>query len=558
MPTKPQPTKPPPTDEQITAVVEYASQLHYGFLARPPLGSDGRTSWERRFLTTFSRMLAVLKLTRFKFLPPFALCCIWENNRRNHVKDPNFNIELIRDAYDEAHPGRQEGEGKLSYEPAYEGPFALMPEEALRTVWWTQSAPQLKSSSIGGVEQQVAPVAMEEDARSGVVDGDGEMEVDNHGADEPMEIDGGHDNGESEVEDDADEVSGPADEECGTDNASGSTMRGRSTWSRKSNAVETHRTTRSTSRGPNPPPAPRPARGKGKGKAVDREEASMVTGQAAASSSKAAGTSTMSTKGKAKQTHRGTCTLKDIPPVTIPMTPVRHPRPCERKDHLMATFLGYWYTMLSNPDVYARPNFSPALWPSVLPDKQDIAWFCEQYDAQPRGSSARNKRKHACDSGKAIAAAASTEDDGDPLAASMVESRDEEQHEQAVIPSKTSQKTRSRSTTAAPSRHPSPAQELPAQELPAPSSDATTARRPKRAGSSRRRAANSSIGAAALEDTSADVAASSSVGATRHSSIDPTEDSQAGDADASDVQGRAGLKYPGLGPAWGGSGSLQP
>ncbi|PIL26693.1 hypothetical protein GSI_11220 [Ganoderma sinense ZZ0214-1] len=293
--------KPPPTPEQITKMIDWASQLHYGFRARPPLGANDRASWEKHFLTTFSRVLKLLAAAEFKYLPPFALCCIWENNRRSHAKDPGFDIERIRDTYDEAHPGRHKGQGKLSYEAAYDGPFALLPESQLKTVWWTQSVTRGCAGGAGRAEEQDVQMAREAGR-----------------TDEGVDDNGGH------ADEDMDVDAEPPDEDL------------------------YH----------------------GVGRAGDEMEDegcdTCENGNAGCSLS-----------------------FKD------------------KSDHCLATYLGYaWYTMVSNPDVYAPPSFSPpSQLPTVLPDKQDIAWFREQYKAQPRGSSARTQRKHS----RTAAAAAAVE-----------------------------------------------------------------------------------------------------------------------------------------------------
>lgn len=129
--------KPPPNAEQIETVREYASQLEYAFRARPDPSADGRQSWERRFIATFSRMLQILAVAKFKYIPPFAIACIWENNRRSHAQEPIFDVEHIRDGYDRAHP-TYHGQSQLIYKPAYEGRFSTIPEAQLRNVWWPQ------------------------------------------------------------------------------------------------------------------------------------------------------------------------------------------------------------------------------------------------------------------------------------------------------------------------------------------------------------------------------------------------------------------------------------
>ena len=144
------PDKPPPDEEQIEVVREYGSQLEYAFRGRPEPGADGRHSWERRFLATFSRMLQILAVAKFEYLPPFSIACIWENNRRSHAQEPVFDIECIRDGYDQAHPAYH-GQTQLVYQPAYDGRFCTIPEAQLRNVWWSQRP-------LGGVFQVAVDV----------------------------------------------------------------------------------------------------------------------------------------------------------------------------------------------------------------------------------------------------------------------------------------------------------------------------------------------------------------------------------------------------------------
>ena len=65
----------------------------------------------------------------------------------------------------------------------------------------------------------------------------------------------------------------------------------------------------------------------------------------------------------------------------------------DKSNHPLATYLGYaFHRMITSPDVYAEPDFSPPnQWPNPLPDPDDYAWFREQYKAVPRGRSERSK-----------------------------------------------------------------------------------------------------------------------------------------------------------------------
>ena len=89
------PPAPPPTEDQMERVRDLASQLHYGFKNRPPVGAEGRGSWEARFMRKFHAMLKILVVAKFDELPPFAIGCVWENNRRLRLQEPKFDPERV-------------------------------------------------------------------------------------------------------------------------------------------------------------------------------------------------------------------------------------------------------------------------------------------------------------------------------------------------------------------------------------------------------------------------------------------------------------------------------
>lgn len=130
----------PPTDDQLILVQEYASQLHYAFLARPPPTSPRRKRWEKHFTGDLGRMLGLLATAKFKYLPSFAIGCIYENNRRLRAEEESFNPERVVDAASPGHPAYSRlGGGRLKYLPALSGPHALLPEDKVRNVWWEES-----------------------------------------------------------------------------------------------------------------------------------------------------------------------------------------------------------------------------------------------------------------------------------------------------------------------------------------------------------------------------------------------------------------------------------
>ena len=115
-------------------VRDLASQLHYGFKNRPPVGAEGRGSWEKRFMRKFHAMLKILVAAKFEELPPFAIGCVWENNRCLRLQEPTFNPELVVSAKSRRHPAYQANtEGHLRYALAFDGsPMALKREQDIR------------------------------------------------------------------------------------------------------------------------------------------------------------------------------------------------------------------------------------------------------------------------------------------------------------------------------------------------------------------------------------------------------------------------------------------
>ena len=132
---------PPPTDDQMERVRDLASQLHYGFKNRPPTDAEDRASWEKRFMRKFHAMLNILVVAKFEQLPPFAIGCVWENNRRLRLGEPKFDPELVVSAGSRGHPAyRPHTEGRLRYAPAFKGsPMALKEEQDIRDNWWRKS-----------------------------------------------------------------------------------------------------------------------------------------------------------------------------------------------------------------------------------------------------------------------------------------------------------------------------------------------------------------------------------------------------------------------------------
>ena len=131
-------------------VRDLASQLHYGFKNRPPVGAEGRSSWEKRFMRKFHAMLKILVVAKFEELPPFAIGCVWENNRRLRLEEPKFNPELVVSAKSPGHPAyRPYMEGRLRYAPAFkDSPMALKREQDIRDNWWRQSGAHILKISV--------------------------------------------------------------------------------------------------------------------------------------------------------------------------------------------------------------------------------------------------------------------------------------------------------------------------------------------------------------------------------------------------------------------------
>ncbi|KAI1783690.1 hypothetical protein LXA43DRAFT_1102196 [Ganoderma leucocontextum] len=508
----------PPDEDQIYRVREFASQLEYAFRARPRPGTNGRASWERRFFSTFSRMVQIIAVAQFEYLPPFAIACIWENNRRSHADEPEFDIELIGDAYSPGHPVYHTGQGHLVYKPAFDGPFAAFPEESLRNVWWAQHpAPApLPAGGIGGGPNHAGPdggVDAEQQVQPGAAE-----DVQPH-AEDDVEQPAGLANGEMEADAGDDEEDMEADVESKPGSRSNTTQssgagrgRSKSTGKQETSALEPRRTTRSASRPRTSTgtvttsvPSSRGARGqpqsakaKGKRKATEQEATSDTGNTATTPSTEAAGGGDASAKGKGKQTPcgqtgrraqaRGVLGLKDITPEIISMAEVHYPRPCERcvrrglvcmyspllrsgcspcdsknakcflafvnkKNHPLATYLGYArYRMISHPDVYAEPDFSPLQWPTSVPDQQDIGWVREQYDAQPRGRPARGRKQTIQATQDPSAALPDADAYAAQSATSPAASADKQQPEEPDEGTTIVMTRRSRSVSAAPSR----------------------------------------------------------------------------------------------------------
>ena len=123
-----------------------------------------------------------------------------------------------------------------------------------------------------------------------------------------------------------------------------------------------------------------------------------------------------------------------------------------KRNHPLATYLAYaWYLMISHPDVYAEPNFSPDNWPNPAPDKDDIAWFRAQYNTVPRGRTSRRGKTNiqAADDGEELPPPA--EDALDPTVTSEVSSAHEEMADELPQRHTVVRRTRSRSVSVAPS-----------------------------------------------------------------------------------------------------------
>ena len=85
----------------------------------------------------FHAMLKILVVAKFEQLPPFAIGCVWENNRRLRLGEPKFDPELVVSAKSRGHPAYQlNTEGRLRYAPAFKGsPMALKEEQDIRDNW---------------------------------------------------------------------------------------------------------------------------------------------------------------------------------------------------------------------------------------------------------------------------------------------------------------------------------------------------------------------------------------------------------------------------------------
>ena len=53
-----------------------------------------------------------------------------------------------------------------------------------------------------------------------------------------------------------------------------------------------------------------------------------------------------------------------------------------RTDHIVGAYLGFAYLkMLTNPNVYAKPDFNPNKLPKPLPTRASIKWYVDQFNA---------------------------------------------------------------------------------------------------------------------------------------------------------------------------------
>nr|VWP02021.1 Uncharacterized protein [Ganoderma boninense] len=140
--------KPPPTKEQIEQVRDIASQLYYGYNNRPMVGTEARGGWEARFMRKLDSMIKLLVTAKFEELPPFAIGCIWENNRRLRAQEPRFDPERISSAKSPGHPAYwPHAVGRLRYTPAFEGPMSLKLERDIRDNWWSDPVPSATHES---------------------------------------------------------------------------------------------------------------------------------------------------------------------------------------------------------------------------------------------------------------------------------------------------------------------------------------------------------------------------------------------------------------------------
>ena len=89
----------------------------------------------------FHAMLKILVVAKFDELPPFAIGCVWENNRHLRLKEPKFNPERIVSAESPGHPAYQPyAKGRLRYAPAFKGsPMEIKHERDIRDNWWRKS-----------------------------------------------------------------------------------------------------------------------------------------------------------------------------------------------------------------------------------------------------------------------------------------------------------------------------------------------------------------------------------------------------------------------------------
>ncbi|KAI1785135.1 hypothetical protein LXA43DRAFT_1066177 [Ganoderma leucocontextum] len=324
-------------------------------------------------MTKFNELLTILAVARFNELLPFAIGCVWENNRRVHTNNPDdheeFDPERVRSADTPSHPAYI-GPYALRFSAALKGPMALLPELRVRDHWWPEPEPGESSTwrqyssllivwlSLRDLTGGAAVLGSD----GGAVPSEGRSmhERGRDGGDEAMVVgeglalgsstggDGG--DGESEIE---------ADDE---ERTTGSTMASRghkgksvARASRGARGAGSHRTTRATSR---PPQAPvhtgesdmevdqegkgagtggRRSSAKGKSKAGVSQPSDGDSTRAAAASvapsehaAPASGSVESGVKTKHQRRPNGKLTLYDLEAEKIKSEYIPHPRPCKR------------------------------------------------------------------------------------------------------------------------------------------------------------------------------------------------------------------------------------
>ncbi|KAI1783485.1 hypothetical protein LXA43DRAFT_1067602 [Ganoderma leucocontextum] len=133
--------KPPATSQQSDLARILSSKLHYAFHSRPPLGSSSRAGWAHRFQGDVAALINLLNSARFNSLPSLAVGCVWENNCRVRIVPllATLNIEAIRPVQ-AGHPALAEtlprGMKRLKYTATDSGAMGLLPEHGLPDRWW--------------------------------------------------------------------------------------------------------------------------------------------------------------------------------------------------------------------------------------------------------------------------------------------------------------------------------------------------------------------------------------------------------------------------------------